>query len=67
MNELGEFFYSNWDGNEVGEITQVDGEGSPLGWTGVEVVVIDVEVARADRLRSETVEQGHLRSAGDAN
>ena len=45
----------------------MDSEGAPLGGTGVEVVVVDVQVARADRLRSQTVEQRHFRSAGDAN
>ena len=45
----------------------MDSEGSPLGWTGVEVIVVDVEVARADRLRPETVEERHFRPAGDAN
>ncbi len=45
----------------------MDGEGSPLGGTGVEVVVVNVKVARAHRLRSETIKQGHFGPTRNAN
>lgn len=44
----------------------MDGEGSPLGGTGVEVVVVHVKVARAHRLRSETIKQGHFGTTRNA-
>ena len=52
----------------TGEVrTQVDGEGAPLRAARVEVVVFDVQVARADGLRAQTIEERHLRSGRDAH
>lgn len=48
-------------------LTQVDGESAPLGGTGVEIVVVDVQITRADRLGTESVEQSHFGPTGDAD
>ena len=45
----------------------MDGEGAPLRGGGMEVAVLHVQVARADRLRPEPVEQRHLGTAGDTH
>ena len=45
----------------------MNGEGAPLSGTGVEIVVVHVQVTSADRLRAESIEQGHFSSAGDAH
>lgn len=42
------------------KLTQVDVKGTPLLGTGVEVAALYVQVARADRLRPQTIEQRHL-------
>ena len=42
----------------------MDGEGAPLDRGGVEVAVLDVEVARGHCLRPQPVEQGNLGPAG---
>lgn len=38
----------------------MDVKGTPLLGTGVEVAALYVQVARADRLRPQTIEQRHL-------
>ena len=48
-------------------LTEVNGEGAPLHGRRVKVPVVDVQVPRADCLRSQTVEQGNFGSAGNAN
>ena len=48
-------------------LTEVNGEGAPLHGRRVKVPVVDVQVPRADCLRSQTVEQGNFGSAGHAN
>jgi hypothetical protein len=45
----------------------VNGEGAPLGGTGVKIVIVHVQVTSADRLRAESIEQGHFGPAGDAH
>ena len=42
------------------------GEGAPLGGGGVEVPVLHMEVASADCLGAQPVEQRHLRPGRDA-
>ena len=42
-------------------------KGSPLRGTGVEVAVVDVEVASADGLWPEAVEQCDFRTGRDAD
>lgn len=48
-------------------LTQVDVEGAPLLGAGVEVAALHVQVARADRLGPQPVEQRHLGPRGDAH
>ena len=43
------------------------GEGAPLGGGGVEVPVLHMEVASADCLGAQPVEQRHLRPGRDAH
>lgn len=45
----------------------MDGEGAPLGGAGVKIVIVHVQVTRADRLRTKSVEEGHFGPAGDAH
>jgi hypothetical protein len=45
----------------------MNGEGAPLGGTGVKIVIVHVQVTSADRLRAESIEQGHFGPAGDAH
>ena len=47
--------------------TQVNGEGSPLRGASMEVVVLHVEVACADCLGPQSVEQRHLGAGRDAH
>ena len=42
-------------------------ERAPLHWRRVEVSIVHVEVAGADGLGSEAVEQGNFGSTGDAH
>lgn len=47
-------------------VQEVDGERAPLRRTRVEIAVLHVKIARADCLRSQSIEKCHLRAAGDA-
>lgn len=49
------------------KLTQVDVEGTPLLGTGVEVAALYVQVARADCLRPQTIEQRHFGPRRDAH
>ena len=55
------------NGQRSFQLTQMDGESSPLDRRGVEVSVVDVEVSRGHCLRSETVEEGDFGATRDAN
>ena len=40
-------------------VTEMNGEGTPLLTTGMEMSLLDVEIASGDRLGPQSVEQGH--------
>ena len=48
-------------------LTEVDGEGTPLLAARQEVCALDVEISRADCLRSQAIEQGYFRAGGNAH
>lgn len=45
----------------------MNGKGAPLRGAGVEVAILHVEVPRADRLRAQPIEEGHLGAAAYAD
>ena len=48
-------------------LTQVNGEGSPLGRRSVEVAVLDMQITCGYSLRAQSVEQCHFGTASDAH